>query len=261
MSDSTNSAKSASTASFVTALVFNSALFGIQLGLFTVLRPYFKSVYEPLTYVKQARPLVPRSKAPSSPSPQSHSSHSLSQFLLWPYQLIFKSDYRAIIKLNGLDAYFFVRFLRVFTIALIPIWVLSWAILLPITSVNTSVPGLSGLDEFTFGNVETGKKARYTAHIILIYGFTCPSLSSLLPRWSSSPLVWIFYIVRKEMQHFLVTRQQHLIERTHARSVQANTILITGIPKRYLSHDALYKLFHAFPGGVKQIWVNRFVLS
>jgi len=174
MSD-TNSAKSASTASFVTALVFNSALFGIQIGLFTVLRPYFKSVYEPLTYVKHARALVPRSKAPSS-------SHSLSQFLLWPYQLIFKSDYRAIIKLNGLDAYFFVRFLRVFTITLIPIWVLSWAILLPITSVNTSVPNMSGLDKFTFGNVETGQKARYTAHIILIYGFTCASLSSLLPR-------------------------------------------------------------------------------
>ena len=254
MSD-TNSAKSASTASFVTALVFNSALFGIQIGLFTVLRPYFKSVYEPLTYVKHARALVPRSKAPSS-------SHSLSQFLLWPYQLIFKSDYRAIIKLNGLDAYFFVRFLRVFTITLIPIWVLSWAILLPITSVNTSVPNMSGLDKFTFGNVETSQKARYTAHIILIYGFTCASLSSLFPRRSSSSsLVWIFYIVRKEMQHFLVTRQQHLIERTHARSVQANTILITGIPKLYLSHEALCKLFNAFPGGVKQIWVNRFVRS
>jgi|SRR6266542_6024309 len=74
-------------------------------------------------------------------------------------------------------------------------------------------------------------------------------------------LVWIFYVIRKEMHHFLVTRQQHLIERTHAKSVQANTILITGIPKPYLSQEALYKLFNAFPGGVKKIWINRFVLS
>ncbi len=59
------------------------------------------------------------------------------------------------------------------------------------------------------------------------------------------------------MHHFVITRQQHLIERTHARSVQANTILVTGIPKRYLTQDALYKLFNGLPGGVNKIWINR----
>lgn len=39
-------AKSATTATFVTALVFNAAVFGIEIGLFTILRPYFKQVYE-----------------------------------------------------------------------------------------------------------------------------------------------------------------------------------------------------------------------
>ena len=43
-------AKSASTATFVTALVFNAAVFGIELAVFTLLRPYFKSIYEPRTY-------------------------------------------------------------------------------------------------------------------------------------------------------------------------------------------------------------------
>lgn len=50
MSD-VNSAKSASTETFVTALVFNAAVFGIELGVFTLLWPYFKSVYQPRTYV------------------------------------------------------------------------------------------------------------------------------------------------------------------------------------------------------------------
>jgi hypothetical protein len=45
-----SSAKSASTATFVTALVFNAAVFGIELVIFTLLRPYFKAIYEPLTY-------------------------------------------------------------------------------------------------------------------------------------------------------------------------------------------------------------------
>ena len=69
--------------------------------------------------------------------------------------------------------------------------------------------------------------------------------------------VWIFYQIKGEMRHFIITRQQHLIEHTHSKSVQANTILITGIPKKYLTQDALFKLFNELPGGVKKIWINR----
>ena len=61
------------------------------------------------------------------------------------------------------------------------------------------------------------------------------------------------------MRHFIITRQQHLIERTHSKSVQANTILVTGIPSRYLTQNALFKLFNSLPGGVKKIWINRYV--
>ena len=44
-------AKSASTPSFITALVFNGAVFGIEILAFTILRPRFQAVYEPRTYV------------------------------------------------------------------------------------------------------------------------------------------------------------------------------------------------------------------
>lgn len=161
---------------------------------------------------------------------------------MWPLA-VFNADYRKIVAINGLDAYFFVRFLRVMAITLLPIWFVSWAVLLPVTSVKTSVAGLSGLDLYTFGNVGADKQARYAAHLILAYFFT----------------FWIFYVIKKEMRHFIVMRQKHLIERTHAQSVQANTILITGIPKNYLTQDALFKVFNTLPGGVKRIWINRYV--
>jgi hypothetical protein len=48
-----------------------------------------------------------------------------------------------------------------------------------------------------------------------------------------------------------------LIEHKHAKSVQANTILVTGIPSKYLTQNALFKLFNSLPGGVKKIWINR----
>ncbi|KAF8155669.1 hypothetical protein B0H34DRAFT_751686 [Crassisporium funariophilum] len=230
MSNSTSdiaNAKSASTPTFVTALVFNLAVFAAELGVFTILRPYFKSIYEPRTYI---------------PPPLKRIQPLSKSLFLWPLA-VFRADYRAIISANGLDAYFFVRFLRVMATTLLPIWFISWAVLLPLTAVNTSVPGKSGLDIFTFGNVSPDKQVRYSGHLILVYGFT----------------FWIFYVIKKEMRHLkaIITRQQHLIERTHAKSVQANTILITGIPANYLTQDALYKLFYALPGGVKKIWINR----
>lgn len=89
----------------------------------------------------------------------------------WPFAL-FRADYRAIILANGLDAYFFVRFLRVMTFTFLPIWFISWAVLLPVNSVK-SFSGNSGLDLFTFGNVATTKQVRHAAHLILVYVFTC----------------------------------------------------------------------------------------
>jgi hypothetical protein len=44
-------AKSASSSTFVTALVFNAIVFGAEIAAFTLLRPWFKAIYEPRTYV------------------------------------------------------------------------------------------------------------------------------------------------------------------------------------------------------------------
>jgi hypothetical protein len=54
----------------------------------------------------------------------------------------------------------------------IPIWFLSWAVLLPVTSVHTSDNDTTGLDRFVFGNVGPDEQSRYWAHILLAYIFT-----------------------------------------------------------------------------------------
>jgi len=59
------------------------------------------------------------------------------------------------------------------------------------------------------------------------------------------------------MRHFLTVRQFHLIDPEHSRSAQANTILVTGIPFKYLSEKALSQLYSHLPGGAKRIWLNR----
>jgi len=61
------------------------------------------------------------------------------------------------------------------------------------------------------------------------------------------------------MAHFVTVRQQYLISKDHSTSAQASTILVTGIPRRYLNEHALQKLYARLPGGVRKVWLNRFV--
>ena len=59
------------------------------------------------------------------------------------------------------------------------------------------------------------------------------------------------------MAHFIIKRQQHLINPVHSKSVQANTLLVTGVPSKYLTREVLLKLFGELPGGVNRIFLNR----
>ncbi|KAI0764620.1 DUF221-domain-containing protein [Trametes elegans] len=140
-----------------------------------------------------------------------------------------------------MDAYFFVRFLRMMVRILVPIWLISWLVLLPITSVRHDDGGHTGLDRFTFGNVPSNQQTRYAAHLILTWFFT----------------VWIWWNIRYEMKHFVTTRQRWLIEPENAASAMASTVLITGVPRNYLSETALRNLFSHLPGGVRKVWLNR----
>ncbi|KAF9787955.1 DUF221-domain-containing protein [Thelephora terrestris] len=220
-----SSAKSQSTSQFVTALVFNSAVFAIEIAIFTFVRPYFRAIYEPRSYIPIESKRVPR----------------LSQNIFaWPLA-IWRADIEDIKRVNGLDAYFFVRFLRMMALMFLPIWFITWAVLIPVTTVNTQVPGLSGLDRLTFGNVESTKQRRYAAHLILAWILT----------------FWVWYLIKVEMAHFVTLRQQYLISKEHATSTQASTILVTGVPRRYLNERALMKLYSYLPGGVRKVWLNR----
>ncbi|KAF7318964.1 Protein kinase domain-containing protein [Mycena chlorophos] len=224
---SISNASASSTPTFITSLVFNAIVFGAELAIFTLIRPYFKAIYEPRTYVPP-------------PSKRIGPLTGSASIFSWPWA-VFKADYKEVMHANGADAYFFVRFLLMMARVFLPIWILSWIILLPVTSVNTVVPPNRQLDLLSFGNIANDKQSRYWAHLVLAWVFT----------------FWVFYNIRLEMAHFVTTRQQYLVSPAHAKSVQASTILVTGIPPRYLTPAALHDVFKDLPGGVKRIWVNR----
>ena len=63
------------------------------------------------------------------------------------------------------------------------------------------------------------------------------------------------------MGHFVHTRQRWLIDPANSSTAQANTLLVTGVPQRYLTEAALKNLFSYLPGGVAKVWLNRYVLT
>lgn len=144
---------------------------------------------------------------------------------------------------------------------LIPIWLLSWIVLLPVDAAGTNYEGKGGLDRLTFGNIAPNATARYAASLIFAYIFTCKHRRSdhhaLSLLTQGQMTVWIFYNIYVEMRKWVSIRQRHLINPQHSRLAQANTVLITGIDKRYLDEDRLAQLFSHLPGGVKKIWLNR----
>jgi len=59
------------------------------------------------------------------------------------------------------------------------------------------------------------------------------------------------------MSHYVKVRQRFLVSPAHSSTAQACTVLVTGIPPKYLSESALARLFSHLPGGVRKVWVNR----
>jgi hypothetical protein len=63
----------------------------------------------------------------------------------------------------------------------------------------------------------------------------------------------------KEMQEYTRRRQAYLMSEKHAKTPQSTTILVTAIPDGLNAEDALFDIFNRFPGGVRAIWLNRYV--
>ncbi|KAH8926797.1 DUF221-domain-containing protein [Atractiella rhizophila] len=220
-------AVSKSTQTFTTALILNSAIALAELCVFLVIRNKFNKIYQP-------RSFLPLPQKRTSPIPNG---------LLNFFPSLYRTPSRLIIEKNGLDAYMFVRYLFVMGIKIFfPIWSISWAVLLPVDSVNSGGNG-KGLDLFTFGNIglSSSQQTRYAAHLVLAWVFT----------------IYIFYVLRVELSHYLVKRQQFLISPSHVALPQSRTVLVQGVPPSFLRRSKILKLCDSLPGGVERVWWVR----
>ncbi|KOS20456.1 Uncharacterized protein ESCO_005373 [Escovopsis weberi] len=137
---------------------------------------------------------------------------------------------------QSLDAYLFIRFLRVCTVICFVSLCLTWPILFPVNA--TGGLRLSQLEILSYANIDiTTAKNRFFAHTFVafaVYGF-------------------LMYTITRECIFFVNLRQAYLLHPQNARRISARTVLFTSVPDEYMSEARLRAMFNGV--AVKTVWI------
>ncbi|KAG5363704.1 hypothetical protein CJU89_2885 [Yarrowia sp. B02] len=211
-----------SVSNMVTTLISNGVTLGIFFLAFLILRPKFKRIYQPRSFL----PTVPERERtePQAVSPVS-----------WLLQLWHKKDSR-ILEEAGLDGYFFLRYIRLaFLICVVGI-ILLYPILLPVNATGKGTAG--GLNLLGFTNIQSPEQSnRFYAHVLLgwlFFGFC-------------------LFMIYREFVYFISIRQAVLTSPAYSTRLSSRVVLITSLPEDYQDETELRKLFR----GVHTVYVSR----
>ncbi|KAI9789062.1 MAG: hypothetical protein M1816_006417 [Peltula sp. TS41687] len=225
-----------SLSTFFASLSVSAIVFLVQFGFFLALHDRLLKIYQPRTYI------VSQSRRVEPPPPG---------LIGWLYP-VFTTPSSEFIERCGLDSFFFLRYLRTLLKIFIPLALVIIPILLPINASHGRGPhfavgnyaeytNVTGLDVFSFGNVRPENSNRYWAHLIL----------------AVFVVLYVGYVFYEELRFYLSTRQAYLTAPDHRLRASSNTVLVAGIPKDWLTREALVELYDVFPGGIRNVWINR----
>ncbi|KAH7132267.1 hypothetical protein B0J11DRAFT_557025 [Dendryphion nanum] len=232
-----------SISNFAASLSAAAVIFGVQIVAFLILSGNWKvkrsskardqpterqSLFHKIYYYKTA--FVPRRKRIKEPTTAIES-----------FKKVFTISDRELVRVAGVDGYLFLEYLQMLLRIFIPMAIVILPILLPINRAG-DVDGVSGLDSFAWPNVATPNKVnRLWAHCIL----------------AVCVVVWVCYNFYLALRKFVRLRQTYLTMPEHRIRASATTILVQSIPRKWLTVAALDALYDVFPGGLREIWINR----
>jgi hypothetical protein len=157
------------------------------------------------------------------------------------FKNVFTINDREVIRVAGVDGYLFLQYLQLLLRIFAPMAIVILPILLPINRIG-DVPGVSGLDSFAWPNVGVqAKRQRLWAHAVL----------------AVFVVIWVCFNFYRAMRKFVRLRQTILTLPEHRIRASATTILVQSIPRKWLTMAALDALYDVFPGGIKEVWINR----
>ncbi|EUC51180.1 hypothetical protein COCMIDRAFT_21557 [Bipolaris oryzae ATCC 44560] len=234
---------------FAASLSTAAVIFGVQIAFFLILSGNWKlhkrrskkleenqnkdgvsrqSLFHKIYYYKTA--FVPVAKRIAAPVTAIES-----------FKNVFTISDSELIRIAGVDGYLFLQYLQLLLRIFIPMALIILPILLPLNRLG-DVPDVSGLDSFAWPNVGVpGKHGRLVVHLVLAVCVIC----------------WVCFNFYLALRQFVRLRQTVLTRPDHRIRASATTILVQSIPKKWLTVAALDALYDVFPGGIKDIWINR----
>jgi hypothetical protein len=132
---------------------------------------------------------------------------------------------------HSLDAYLYMRFLKMLTLMAFIGAIITWPVLFPVNA--TGGGGESGLDVLSFSNVNT--QVRYFAHALMAWVF----------------FGWVMFLIGREMLYLVKVRKAYLMSTWNASRISQRTVLFTDIPEKDLSLERLHSMFPK----IAQIWL------
>ncbi|KAH0566426.1 hypothetical protein GP486_000174 [Trichoglossum hirsutum] len=208
--------------SFLASITAAGATFVAELLAFLLIRNKLPLIYQRRIYLKRDR--------------IGAASSTIKSLL----KCIFETPDSDIIRECGLDAYFFLRYLRTLLKIFVPLALVIIPVLLPLNvrSGRGEVGGVNGLDRLSWSNVGPTYTERYWVHLTVAVGV----------------VTYVSYILFDEFREYTLLRREHL---TSSQRYNSSTILVTSIPEQWLSPEALDKAYGASFGKVCRIWINR----
>ncbi|TFK25546.1 DUF221-domain-containing protein [Coprinopsis marcescibilis] len=221
--DPNKASQNNSTKAFLTALVVNFGLLFVEVGAFIILKQKLWRIYSPRAYL---------------PPPDKRAQELPSGPWRWIPALI-KTPSKDIIQKNGLDAYMFIRFIKLLSKIFFVFTILTFAVIIPVDVVNIKSE-LEGVKKISWTNIVDPKdQQRFAAHVIVVYILTG----------------FVIYLIYREMVHFVQLRHQFLLSHSHSRLAQSRTVLVTSVPDE-LGNESDLRTFASFvPGGVDKVWL------
>ncbi|GAP82661.1 putative phosphate metabolism protein 7 protein [Rosellinia necatrix] len=193
----------------------------VYLSIFLILRKNHKRFYAPRTYLGSLRH---NERSPPLPN----------GFFNWFGAFWKISDYHPL-QHQSLDAYLFLRFMKILIVICFVGCCITWPVLFPVNI--TGGAGQTELNLLSYSNVDKDTQYnRYYAHTFIawiFYGF-------------------VMYMVVRESIFYVNLRQAFLLSPMYSDRISSRTVLFVSVPDEYLDKARLRKVFG---DSVKNIWI------
>ncbi|KAL1858947.1 hypothetical protein VTK73DRAFT_7723 [Phialemonium thermophilum] len=223
MSDSDDDgSKSASLSGLVSTLAPVALISGIYLIIFLILRRSQRRFYAPRTYLGSLR--------------ESERTPPLPSGLFNWFGSFWKLPDVYALQHQSLDAYLFLRYLRMTVVICFVGCCITWPVLFPVNA--TGAGNQKELNILSYSNINRStQKYRYFAHALICWVY----------------FGFIMYLIMRECIFYINLRQAFLLSPIYANRVSSRTVLFTSVPTPYLDEARLRKMFG---DTVKRIWIS-----